>query len=387
MGGLIVLGPPEAVVRTPLVALCVCLCLLAASGPAIADQQRAEPAAGPTLTPEQWPRIIDRPGEDGDRIVFTRVPGVEWEVDDQVVPFPDGRNTVAVPVPIREPTSEPEWVFSNGARVLARGQGRSTVVAPGAFTTMDLDPEWWVRTFRGTRTTDVVPGLVIDAYPRTLPPSAATGIAFTPFAGASGLVWGHMQWRLVTANANGRSVGPWLNFPTIPGARAGERVGFSGSRGRTYEFRARATDRGDTAASTVTDWSPPRPFAVAQDATTRAGSVHGSMRQVLLRGAFGGTLLRSTRVGGSWTSKAFYGTELALIFGVGPRGSSADVFIDGRHAGTVSTYDATAQQRQTRFLVRNLVPGRKHTVTVANRPRDARRTQLDLDAFTVTSTR
>lgn len=78
---------------------------------------------------------------------------------------------------------------------------------------------------------------------------------------------------------------------------------------------------------------------------------------------------------------------MALTFGVGPRGSNADVLVDGRRVGTVSTYDAKARQRQTRYVVRDLAPGRPHTVAVVNRPRHAERTQLDLDAYTVTSVR
>lgn len=88
------------------------------------------------------------------------------------------------------------------------------------------------------------------------------------------------------------------------------------------------------------------------------------------RGAFGGTVLRSDRAGGSWTSRPWYGTELALVFTVGLQGSNADVHVDGRRVATVSTYDPRTKQRQTRYLLRGLSPDTPHTVTVVNRPRD-----------------
>ncbi len=340
-----------------------------------------------TIQPDQWPRVIDEPGEDRDRIVFTRVPGVVWWYDVHTVSFPEGVDVISVPMPKRDAASDGRWVWSNGARVEARGVDGSTVVAPGALTTMEMHPEWWVGAFRGARSTRAVATLSVGAYPRTIPTSASTTVSFTPFAGSTGLVWGYVQRRTVVANAAGRTVGPWVSLPTFPGLAAGTTASLVAARGSTHEFRVRATDRGDqSAASTVTPWSAPVALGFPQDAHPSTGTLRGDMAVVPHRGAFARSVLRSRSAGGSWTSRPWYGTELALAFAVGPRGSTAEVFVDGRRLAAVSTYDPRTKQRQLRYLVRGLAPDRAHTVTVVNKPTRAARNQLDLDAFIVTST-
>lgn len=269
--------------RRPLLVLVVSLGLWAPAGRTTGAAPPASAATQPRLSPQQWPQVIDRLGEDNDVIVFTRVPGVRWEFDDREVTIPAGQDTVTFPIPSSPASDDPTRVALNGGRVLARGEGETRVLAPGALTTIDPDPEWHVRTLRGTRSTTAVPRLTFAAYPGTLPPTGATQVSFTGFAGATGRLWGDLQWRPVTADQHGRRTGPWLSMPTYPGVDVGDTVDFSGSRGRTYEFRARATDLGNTTESVVTGWSAPRPFAVAQDAATVTGRVSGDMAQVRLR--------------------------------------------------------------------------------------------------------
>lgn len=354
---------------------------------ATGTERVSAPQQGVTIRPDQWPRVIDELGEERDRIVFTRVPGVVWWYDIGTVDFPEGVDTVSMPMPKRDAAMNESWVWSNGLRIEARGPDRSRVFAPGALTTMELHPEWWLGAFRGARSTRAVPKLSVGAYPTTLPTNASTTVSFAPFAGATGLVWGYVQRRTVVANAAGRTVGPWLSLPTFPGLTAGTTASLVAARGTTHEFRVRATDRGDqSAASTVTPWSAPTALGFPQDANPSTGTLRGDMAVVPHRGAFARSVLRSRAAGGSWTSKPWYGTELGLAFAVGPRGSMADVVVDGRRLATVSTYDPRAKHRQLRYVVRGLAPDRAHTVTVVNKPVRAQRSQLDLDAFIVTST-
>lgn len=376
--------------RTPLVVGVLTSSLLLGAGVAqAADQPEQPPArqAAPSVQPHQWPRVVDELGTDRDRVVFTRVPGVVWWMDDQRVDFPEGADVVSRPMPksLRE-----GWLRWLGASCIhALGVDRFTVVdAPGALTTMDLWPEWWLSSFTATKETRALPALSVGAYPRTLPTTTSTAVSFAPFVGAIGPVRGFVQRRTVVADGTGRRVGPWISLPTWPVLTANESTPLVAARGSTHEFRVRAADRTDRPeASTVTPWTTPTALGFPQDATTATGAVRGDMRPLRQPGAFAGSVLRSRSAGGSWTSGPWYGTELALAFSAGPRGSSAEVSVDGRRLAAVSTYEPRAKQRQLRYLVRGLAPGRAHTVTVTNKPVNAARTLLDLDAYIVTSTR
>lgn len=277
--------------RTPLVVGVLTSSLLLGAGVAqAADQPEQPPArqAAPSVQPHQWPRVVDELGTDRDRVVFTRVPGVVWWMDDERVDFPEGADVVSRPMPksLRE-----GWLRWLGAsRIHALGVDRFTVVdAPGALTTMDLWPEWWLSSFTATKETRAVPALSVGAYPRTLPTTTSTAVSFAPFVGAIGPVRGFVQRRTVVADGTGRRVGPWISLPTWPVLTANESTPLVAARGSTHEFRVRAADRTDRPeASTVTPWTTPTALGFPQDATTATGAVRGDMRPLRQPGAFAG---------------------------------------------------------------------------------------------------
>ncbi|HEY3873589.1 MAG TPA: NEW3 domain-containing protein [Actinocrinis sp.] len=79
---------------------------------------------------------------------------------------------------------------------------------------------------------------------------------------------------------------------------------------------------------------------------------------------------------GAEVSLSFTGSSIAFVTGVGPSGGEAQVLIDGKSQGDVSTYAAAPEENQTVFADRGLSPG-AHTITVV----DAGTTELTVGEF------
>jgi hypothetical protein len=79
---------------------------------------------------------------------------------------------------------------------------------------------------------------------------------------------------------------------------------------------------------------------------------------------------------GASVSLAFTGPSIAFVTNVGPAGGEAQVLIDGKSQGDVSTYASSPEANQTVFTDRSLSPG-KHTITVV----DAGTAQLTVGEF------
>ena len=83
-----------------------------------------------------------------------------------------------------------------------------------------------------------------------------------------------------------------------------------------------------------------------------------------------------TTAPGASVSLAFNGSSVAFVTNTGPSGGPAQVSIDGKPMGTISTFAQSPEADQTVFTDRSLPPG-EHTITVTN----AGTTQLTVGSF------
>lgn len=133
--------------------------------------------------------------------------------------------------------------------------------------------------------------------------------------------------------AHDASFGPWQLLAEDTSKSAFVR----GARGRTYCFRARATD----AAGNTGRWSGGRCIAVPLD--DRDLRRTGTWREQRLEGAYRGSVLRSTRRGAS-LSVSVATRRLALLAARGPGHGSVAVFLGSRKLREVSLAAADVQR-------------------------------------------
>lgn len=151
------------------------------------------------------------------------------------------------------------------------------------------------------------------------------------------------------------------------------RVRFKGAFGAGYRFRA----RGVGANGRVSPWVHRRSI-VPYDSSRRprVARFRGGWRQVRMRSAYGGSLMRSARAG----AKARIKLRGGPVYIVGRRsraGGRARLTIGGR-SRTVSFYSARPRARRVIAVLR---PGRgRHRITIVNLGRGRRGARVEFDA-------
>lgn len=160
----------------------------------------------------------------------------------------------------------------------------------------------------------------------------------------------------------------------------GSLVSFSGRRGRTYRFRARAVSKKGVAGA----WAPARTLVPYDDGrkATKALRYKGRWSRPRSRRAFGGRFSRSSRRGASLSLKV-RGSRVYIVGRKTRYGGKARVTINGRKR-TVSFYGRKTRNRQAVAILR----GKRHgvnrvTVTALGRKgaRKARGRRVEIDAI------
>lgn len=160
----------------------------------------------------------------------------------------------------------------------------------------------------------------------------------------------------------------------------GSLVRFSGRRGRTYRFRARAVDKKGRAGP----WVPARTLVPYDDGrkATRALRYKGRWSRPRSRRAFGGRFSRASRRGASLSLKV-RGSRVYIVGRKTRYGGKARVTINGRKR-TVSFYGRKTRNRQAVAILRGKRRGvNRVTVTALGRKgaRKARGRRVEIDAI------
>ncbi len=155
---------------------------------------------------------------------------------------------------------------------------------------------------------------------------------------------------------------------------------FSGRRGRTYRFRARAVDKKGLAGA----WTPARTLVPYEDGrrATKALRYRGRWSRPRSRRAFGGRFSRSSRRGAS-LSLRLSGSRVYLVGRKTRYGGKARVTINGR-SRTISFYGRATRNRQVVAVLHgkrrgaNLV---KVTVLCRKGAKKAKGRRVEIDAL------
>ena len=167
--------------------------------------------------------------------------------------------------------------------------------------------------------------------------------------------------------------GGWRNWQM--NTRANSAL-FKGRQGRTYYFRAQATD----GVGNTGNYSGLKRTIVPYDNNTLTTKRNGFSNNFKKSGSryYMGTVRYSTRAGDYVTYK-FTGNRWALISTLSRNRSMALIYVDGKYKGIISTYSSRTKYRQVVFsqTFKKISPHRVTIVNVGNLNR------LDLDAVAV----
>jgi hypothetical protein len=149
------------------------------------------------------------------------------------------------------------------------------------------------------------------------------------------------------------------------------------SPGATYAFRARATDT----AGNVGGWStgPTFPLELRQESSPTI-AYDPSWNSELRSGSSGGSV-RYTSTAGATATVSFTGRRIAWVAPKDSTRGSADVYVDGVRAATVSLYATAAKSRLIVFNKSWTAPG-PHTLEIRNLA-TAGHPRVDVDAFVI----
>ena len=187
-------------------------------------------------------------------------------------------------------------------------------------------------------------------------------------APSSGIAYYDVQYKI-------GSGGVWTNWKTKTPLGA---ANMSGVSGRTYYFRARATD-GD---GNVGAWSAGDKTIVPFDQDKKIfkrrgfGDVFSSASSRFFRGT-----LRSSSRRGDFLSYKFTGRNFSFITTKGPDRSKFKVYVDGVYKGTFCAFATKVRYRREAYAIASLAPG-VHTVKILNLATTGR-PRLDTDATAI----
>jgi hypothetical protein len=172
------------------------------------------------------------------------------------------------------------------------------------------------------------------------------------------------------------SQGSWKNWQASTTAKSAV---FNGVPGRTYYFRARATD----AAGVRGSWSPVKNTVVPHDNETLLMKERRGFGRVINNGSssyYQGTVRYATKRGASVTYR-FTGRSVAIIGTKAPKRGLAKIYIDGKYVKTVNAYANTARYRRVLYS-RDWKTSGTHTLRVVNEG-TLDRPRFDLDGIAV----
>jgi mannan endo-1,4-beta-mannosidase len=152
----------------------------------------------------------------------------------------------------------------------------------------------------------------------------------------------------------------------------------NGSPGKTYYFRARATDTDGNRGP----WSTVKRTIVPHDndALMVKRSGFGRVANKASSKYYLGTVRYATKSGASVTYR-FSGRSVALIGTRSPKRGKAKIYLDGKHVATVDGYAKKASYRRVLFTKTWKTSG-KHNLTIVNEGTPGRR-RFDVDAIGV----
>jgi hypothetical protein len=149
---------------------------------------------------------------------------------------------------------------------------------------------------------------------------------------------------------------------------------YSGQKGHTYYFRARATSR----AGAVGAYCAVRKTSVPSDDAAGSSCVYsGGWTKTSVSSAFGRSVHRA-RASGKTVTITFTGTKVVLIATKGPKQGSARVYLDGVAKATVRTYAATTAYHKAVYTATFTTDG-THKIKV----RSSSSKRVDVDGFAV----
>ncbi len=178
---------------------------------------------------------------------------------------------------------------------------------------------------------------------------------------------GRVPVRLRWSSRSGDAVGFWLwksvdghrwKFVPVPNPSARQAV-VSLRKGHRYRFLVHAYDAAGNASPAA--FGPSFSVGVLEDRSPWI-AYGGRWRHRSLAGTTAGH--ESAAAGSRAVARlVFRGRGIAWVSRTGPAGGRARVFVDGRHAGTVSLYSPTVEQRQVVFST-SWRRSKRHTIAV-----------------------
>jgi GH25 family lysozyme M1 (1,4-beta-N-acetylmuramidase) len=163
---------------------------------------------------------------------------------------------------------------------------------------------------------------------------------------------------------------PSLSSPTV--TSYAQQLAFNA----IYRFRVRATD----GAGNTSGWAYGPAFKTSFTQQNSSSVHYGYGWSTLLTSAASGGSLATTKTAGSWATFTFTGSGISWVAYKGPNRGSAQVWIDGVLAATVSMYSTTYKAKQIVFAKAWGVNG-THTIEVVNLA-TAGHPRIDIDGFT-----
>jgi hypothetical protein len=190
----------------------------------------------------------------------------------------------------------------------------------------------------------------------------------TPYNAAETIAFYQVQRRI-------GSDGTWANWQS---QTTGKSATFAGEAGKTYYFRARATDK----EGNRSPWSTVKHTIVPHDNNSliavRSGFT-GTIKQPS-SGFYLGTVRHSSKAGHKITYR-FTGRSVAVIGTKGPGYSKAKIYIDGKYIKTIDAYASTVKYRQSLYS-KSWTKSGTHTITIENLATSGR-SRLDMDGLAV----
>jgi len=255
---------------------------------------------------------------------------------------------------------------------------RVTTSNAGTITPTGTYPLTVTATGNGLTRTAVATLVVTDGIVPTV--TAPTTRLFAPTTFGSGSTPGRTGWGgsdatgisryALQAQVNG---GSWasLSLPSATSTSFAQQLAFNA----VYRFRVRATD----GAGNTSGWAYGPSFKALFTQQNSSAVQYSYGWSTLLTSAASGGSLATTKTAGSSASFTFTGSGISWVAYKGPNRGSAQIWIDGVLATTVSLYSSTYKAKQIVFATSWSANG-THTIRVVNLA-TAGHPRIDVDGF------